>query len=180
MQTLRRILFGTQGAEIAEIAVVLPVLFLVLLGVFYFGRAYNIYGTINQAALQGARAAVAPSCATCGNVSLTASQIATNYVAPTLQASKLNPAQVQPLVRTACQCGSVGCGATVACDPAGVGATPSICVQQNVVLNTTSGAHQECGTSVAFQYPYNFNLPFQTFTLQMKAAAQMRTEEQQQ
>jgi hypothetical protein len=49
-----------------------------------------------------------------------------------------------------------------------------------VALNTTAGAHQECGTSVAFRYPYNFNLPFNAFTLQMKAAAQMRVEDQQQ
>lgn len=178
MRTLRRFLFETGGAEIAETAAVLPVLFTVLLAIFYFGRAYNIYGTINQAAMQGARAAVAPSCATCGNTPPNAAQIATTYVAPTLQASKLDPTQVQPLVRTACACGSVGCGTTVACDPAGVGATPSICVQQNVVLNTTAGARQECGTSVAFQYPYNFNLPFNAFSVQMKAAAQMRAEDQ--
>jgi Flp pilus assembly protein TadG len=178
MRTLRRIFFESGGAEIAETAAVLPVLFTVLLAIFYFGRAYNIYGTINQAAMQGARAAVAPSCATCGNTAPNAAQIATTYVAPTLQASKLDPAQVQPLVRTACACGSVGCGTTVACDPAGVGATPSICVQQNVVLNTTAGARQECGTSVAFQYPYNFNLPFNAFSVQMKAAAQMRAEDQ--
>jgi Flp pilus assembly protein TadG len=180
MRKLKQFLFETSGAEIAETAAVLPVLFTVLLAVFSFGRAYNIYGTLNQAALQGARASVAPSCATCGNTPLTADQIATNFVAPTLVASKLNPAAVQPLVRTACACGSVGCGAMVACDPAGIGATPSICVQQNVVLNTTAGAHQECGTSVAFQYPYTFNIPFNIFNVQMKAAAQMRSEDQQQ
>ena len=33
-------------------------LFMVVLGIFFFGRAYNIYGTITQAAQQGARAAV--------------------------------------------------------------------------------------------------------------------------
>jgi hypothetical protein len=31
---------------------------------------------------------------------------------------------------------------------------------------------------VAFQYPYNFNLPFNAFSVQMKAAAQMRAEDQ--
>ncbi len=179
MRKLRQIFFDTRGAEIAETAAVLPVLFTVLLAIFFFGRAYNIYGTINQAALQGARAAVAPSCATCGNTSWTADQIATNFVAPTLVASKLNPAQVLPWTPpNVCQCGA-GCVA-VACDAAGVAAVPSICVQQNVVLNATVGAHQECGTSVAFQYPYNFNLPFNAMNLQMKAAAQMRAEDQQQ
>jgi hypothetical protein len=179
MRTLKNILFETDGAEIAETAAVLPVLFTVLLGIFYFGRAYNIYGTINQAALQGARAAVAPPCATCAGPALTADQVATNFVAPTLVASRLDPTLVQPWTPpNVCQCG-VGCVA-VACDPAGVAAVPSICVQPNVALNNTAGAHQECGTSVAFRYPYNFNLPFNAFTLQMKAAAQMRVEDQQQ
>ena len=177
MKSFKRILLGTDGAEIAETAVVLPVLFTVLLGVFFFGRAYNIYGTITQAAIQGARAAVAPACATCGNLALPADQIATNVIAPVLQASKLDPALVQALSPIACACGSVACGSTVACDPAGVAATPSICVQQNVALSTT-GTAQQCGTSVSFKYPYGFNLPFQSFTLQMKASAQMRGENQ--
>jgi Flp pilus assembly protein TadG len=175
MQTIRRILLETSGAEIAETAAVLPLLFTVLLGVFFFGRAYNIYGTITQAAIQGARAGVAPACATCGNQLLPADQIATNVVAPVLQASKLDTSKVQPFVQTACACGSVGCGSTVACDAAGLSATPSICVQKNVSLTGTGNAEQ-CGTSVAFQYPYGFNLPFKSFTLQMKATAQMRTE----
>jgi hypothetical protein len=63
----------------------------------------------------------------------------------------------------------------VACDPAGVSATPSICVQQNIMIATSGGA-QQCGTSVAFQYPYGFNLPFRSFTLNMKASAQMQGE----
>jgi len=177
MKLVKQILTGTSGAEIAETAVVLPILFTILLGIFFFGRAYNIYGTINQAAIQGARAAVAPTCATCSNTTLTADQIATTVVAPVLQASKLDPAAVQSITPAACACGTAVCGTPVVCDPAGVSATPSICVQQNVNLSTTGGASQ-CGTSVAFQYPYGFNLPFQSFTLQMKATAQMRAENQ--
>jgi hypothetical protein len=177
MKPVKRILLGTAGAEIAETAVVLPLLFTILLGIFFFGRAYNIYGTITQAAMQGARAAVAPQCATCGSLALPADQIATNVIAPVLQASHLDPARVQVLTPAACACGSVACGTSVACDPAGVSATPSICVQQNINLSTTGGAAQ-CGTSVAFQYPYGFNLPFQSFILQLKATAQMRGENQ--
>lgn len=178
-QRVERFLLDTAGAEIAEAAAVLPVLFTVLLAIFFFGRAYNINGTIAQAAMQGARAAVVPACATCGNAPLTAAQIATNYVGPALQASHLDPAAVTPMNPTACACGSVACGTTIACDPGGTGATPSICVQQNVILNTTAGASQACGTSVSFQYPYNFNLPFQAFTLNLKATAQMQTENNQ-
>jgi len=177
MQMLKRILRETTGAEIAEAALVLPVLFTILLGVFFFGRAYNIYGTITQAAMQGARAAVAPACATCASASLTADQVATNVVAPVLQASDLNLSAVQLYQPAACACGTVGCGTPVACDPAGVSATPSICVQQNVTLTSTAG-NVQCGTSVSFQYQYGFNLPFHSYTLPMKATAQMRGENQ--
>lgn len=177
MKSLKRILIETGGAEIAETAVVLPILFTVLLGVFFFGRAYNIYGTITQAAIQGARAAAAPTCATCGIGSqpLPADQIATNIVAPVLQASKLDPVLVQSLTPSPVPnvCGS---GTPATCDPAGVSATPSICVMQNIALSASSGA--QCGTAVSFKYPYGFNLPFQSFTLQMKASAQMRGENQ--
>lgn len=177
MKLVKQILAGTAGAEIAETAVVLPLLFTVLLGVFFFGRAYNIYGTITQAAMQGARAAVAPACATCSNQVPTADQIATNVVAPVLQASHLDPARVQVITPAACACGSLACGSSVACDPAGTSATPAICVQQNVNISG-SGGNAQCGTSVAFQYPYGFNLPFQSFTLNLKATAQMRVENQ--
>jgi len=139
MLAFRKFLAETSGAEIAETAAVLPILFTILLGIFFFGRAYNIYGTITQAAMQGARAAVAPGCATCASTGLTADQVATNVVAPVLQASKLNTAAVQSYQPAACACGTVGCGTPVACDPAGVSATPSICVQQNVTLANTAG-----------------------------------------
>jgi TadE-like protein len=188
MRLVRFMLRETSGAEIAEAAVVLPVLFAVILGLFYFGRAYNIYGTITQAAQQGARAAVATDCAICTNTAPTAAQIATQVVGPALQASHLDPTLVVhgPGIPTACQCGSVACGTPVACDPAGIGATPSICVQQNVILTNPANPTQSCGTSVTFQYPYGFQIlsgvpPFtaQRFNLQLKAAAQMQAENNQ-
>jgi Flp pilus assembly protein TadG len=179
MQMLKRILRETKGAEIAETAAVLPVLFLIVLAIFYFGRAYNIYGTISQAAQQGARAAVATDCATCTNTAPTAAQIATNIVGPALQASHLTLAAVTPGAPAACLCGSVACGTTVACDPGGTGATPSICVQQNVILSNTPNTTQACGTSVSFQYPYNFDLPYQKFTMTLTGTAQMQAENQQ-
>ena len=38
------------GQEIAEAALVLPILFLILLAIFWFGRAFNIASTIERAA----------------------------------------------------------------------------------------------------------------------------------
>jgi hypothetical protein len=186
MEMLRKLRREANGTEIVEFAVVVPVLFAVLLAIFYFGRAYNVYGTVTQAAMQGARAAVVSSCATCGNAPLGAAQIATQVVGPTLQASHLDVTQVKPLspAPSLCPCGSPACGSPVACDPAGTGATPSICVQQNVILTTTASATQACGTSVSFYYPYSFNLidlplPMETFSLQLKATAEMQTENNQ-
>jgi Flp pilus assembly protein TadG len=172
MQNWKSLLRSTGGAEIAETAAVLPVLFTLLLGIFFFGRAYNIYGTLTQAAQQGARAAVAPNCASCGNATLTSDQIATTVVGPVLQASKVNVNQVSSLQQNLCACGTTSCGgAPVACDNSA--AAPIICVQRNVSL----GSAQQCGTAVSFQYPYGFKLPFQSFTLQLKASAQMQSEQ---
>ena len=66
-----RLLRDASGAEIAEAAVVLPLLFMLLFGIMWFARAFNIYTTVNRAARQGALAAAANNCATCGNASRT-------------------------------------------------------------------------------------------------------------
>src|SRR5436305_15016727 len=60
------LLRGSGGAEIAEFAVVLPILLSVIFAVYSFGRAYNIYTTITRAAQEGAEIAAVPStCGTC-------------------------------------------------------------------------------------------------------------------
>ena len=46
------------GAELVEAGFVLPILLMLLLGIFSFGRAYNVYQTITRAAREGARMAV--------------------------------------------------------------------------------------------------------------------------
>src|ERR1700686_2445626 len=66
IKPIARKLERTDGAEIAEAALVLPLVFMLLLGIIWFGRAFNIFSTIQQAAQQGAIAAARASCATCG------------------------------------------------------------------------------------------------------------------
>ena len=61
MKRLFHKLWNTEAAEIAEAALVLPVVFVFLLGIVWFGRAFNIYSTIQQAAQQGAIAAARPA-----------------------------------------------------------------------------------------------------------------------
>src|SRR5258708_5805177 len=87
----------TARSLIARAATALPLVFMLLLGIYWSGRAYNTYATITHAAREAARAATAPACASCGNTTLTPDQVSLR-VAQALQASKLNPNQVTPLV----------------------------------------------------------------------------------
>lgn len=182
MGQLKKIVAGIGGSEIAEAALVLPILFMLLLGIYWFGRAFNVYATINHAAREGARAGTAATCATCGspNAPLTADQIAAQ-VKQALQASSLDPAQVTNLggTRTACD------GVTpVSCSTVGGAGNPQICVRFNVQLQPPaslpagSGA-PACGVSVEFQYPYQFSFPFTSLNMQkitLNAGVQMTGE----
>ncbi|MGE0405624.1 MAG: TadE/TadG family type IV pilus assembly protein [Candidatus Korobacteraceae bacterium] len=49
------------GAVLVEAAIALPVFFLLLIGVVEFGRAFNLYQVMTDAAREGARLAVAPA-----------------------------------------------------------------------------------------------------------------------
>ncbi len=100
-----RLLFRTgaaeeRGVELVEAAFVLPILLTLLLGIIWLGRAYMVYETITRAAREGARYAVLPNCATCGNQYDTSSAVRTNYVEPALSAAGLDPTQVQNYSQT--------------------------------------------------------------------------------
>src|SRR5258708_15474223 len=109
------------ASEVAEAALVLLLMFMMLLGIFWFGQAFSIYGTITHAAREGARAAVAPACATCGGTN-DPSQNAYNAIKSALLAAKLNPDNMQMPVPPPglCICGSskTSCtgGRAVGCD----------------------------------------------------------------
>ena len=59
-KVFRRLAVETRATEIAEAAAVLPLMFMILLGIFWFGQAFSIYGAITRAAQEGARAGAAP------------------------------------------------------------------------------------------------------------------------
>ncbi|MGC2474695.1 MAG: TadE family protein [Candidatus Sulfotelmatobacter sp.] len=168
----------TRAAEIAEAAAVLPLMFMMLLGIFWFGQAFSLYGAITRAAQEGARAGAAPPCTTCGTTvtnTLLATQAAT-AVTTALKASNLDPAQMQspspPVFTTSQQC-------TGFVESAGCGATGAACVQLPVQLLTTAQGGGECGISVYFQYPFKFWLPFTSFNNQqilLTASARVRIE----
>ncbi len=172
MGRLRRIVAGTGGSEIAEAALVIPIFFMVLLGIYWFGRAFNTYATINHAAREGALAATMSNCASCGNIATGPAAVAT-AVTVALQSSGLDPGQVQVYTPPS----PVFCVGAHACP-----ATNNITVCSNVQLTpTASPGLPVCGVTVSFQYPYNFSLPFPVppygsngFNLQLKANVQMK------
>lgn len=190
--TLRRLADETRGAEIAEAAAVLPVMFMILIGIFWFGQAFSIYGTITRAAQDGARAAVAPQCTSCASTN-NPSVNAYNAIQADMAAAHLNVALMQQLTTTPplCACGS----STTLCSGAGIPCDSSetnICVQgvKHVAGNMTEGLVQlapatngggVCGVSVSFRYPFRFWLPFTSLNQQqiwLQAQAQVRAETQ--
>src|SRR5580698_11227050 len=93
----KHLLSANVGSEVAEAALVLPLVFMMLLGIYWFGRAFNIYATINHAAQQGVRAGVAQTCATCspGNAGQLTSLRPTT-ITNLRQASQLVRNQIKP------------------------------------------------------------------------------------
>lgn len=124
----RRLHREASGAEIAEAAVILPLLFMLLFGIMWFARAFNIYATVNRAARQGALAEAANNCATCGNIPRNPAYIQNNVVNPILTAAHLDPAQVQ-----------------------------NFNVQRDVILNPGSPLIER-GSVVSLDYPFDFRL----------------------
>jgi len=144
MNFRRLIMQDESGAEMAELAFVLPLLFMLLFAILWFGRAFQIYSTVNQAARAAAEAAAVPSCATCGNTFYTSCSgsscaLKTSVVDPILQAAHLDPNQVQGFTSLT--------GQVLNCSPPA--APPSSC---------PSSLPQEIGAVVTFTYPYSFRL----------------------
>lgn len=169
----RKLICDDRGAEIAEAAAVLPLMFMILLGIFWFGQAFSIYGAITRAAEDGARAAAAPYCTTCTTGNSPATN-AVNAVNAALLASKLDPSQIQAPSRTptftACTRGSNTCLSG-----------SNVCVQGPVQLSNTSSGTGVCGMSVSFRYPFQFWLPFTSLNKQrilINASARVRMENQ--
>ncbi|MBW3660054.1 MAG: pilus assembly protein [Gemmatimonadetes bacterium] len=52
---------GERGQSLVELAIVLPILLALLVGIFEMGRAWNVYQVLTNAAREGARAAVIPT-----------------------------------------------------------------------------------------------------------------------
>jgi Flp pilus assembly protein TadG len=90
---LRRGARADSGAELLEVALVLPLLLSLLLGMISFARAYNAYQTITRAAREGARTLVLTNCATCGNAEFPSAS-ARGIVNNVLLSANFNPVGV--------------------------------------------------------------------------------------
>jgi hypothetical protein len=182
MRTRLAKLRSPEAAEIAEAALVLPVVFIFLLGIIWFGRAFNIYSTITQAAQQGALMAARPSCTSCvaptqgwGSTNFPGDAAVANTVTAVMQASSLDPAQIV---------GSASTGVPMFCaipsTPAGACTTTTnnIKICREVLLNQSAQV-PICGATVSFQYPVPFYVPFTALTagsFTVSAQAQSRME----
>ncbi len=133
---------GQKGAELVEMAFVLPSLLAVIFGVFWAARAYNIYETITRAAREGARTAVVNTCSTCGNAIPSVASVE-NAVMNSLTASSLDTTQVT----------IPSCSGNL---------SSVICYQRDIKLNTSNPV--EYGAVVALTYPFQFTVPFTSAT----------------
>jgi hypothetical protein len=181
------------GSQIAEAAMVLPILFMLLLSIYWFGRAFTIYGAINHAAREGARTAAVPVCANCGagcpttnvNSQLPCDKNVVDAVNSALSAAHIDPAQTlafaPPQNTQTCPVGpqTGGCNSATGTSPSG-----QVTVCRNMVLSQTPTSSLNsapvCGVIVSFQYPYQFVLPFASMSNQkilLKAQVEMRGED---
>lgn len=180
MTRFKEILRGAEGSEIAEAALVLPIAFMILLAIYWFGRAFNIYGTINHAAREGAQISIAQTCADCtpGNAAPLTGTIATR-VTQALQASHIDPTQILVTVApvyTGCSGGAPVCSSS---------SNIWICTNVQMIPALPTGppgnsGTPACGTTVDFQYPYQMVLPFTSISNQafkLPAHVQMRSEQ---
>jgi len=183
MVRFARKLGGTDGAEIAEVAMVLPLVFTFLLGIVWFGRAFQIYSTITQAAQQGVLVAARPSCATCvpGDWNGFPDDAAvTNAVFAVMNASNLDTGQIGQYAPASPQPCRTAIPTVPPMQCPHYSNNVSIC--RSVWLNPSAEdppPAPQCGMIVSFQYPFTFNLPFTSLNLQqitIKTQAQSRME----
>lgn len=154
----------TRGAELVEMAFMLSFLCVLMIGIVWMGRAFNIWETLNRAAREGARVAVTRTCASCGSTIPTVTTVE-NAVLDSLTASAINTSSVQI---------PAGCTGNL---------SSKICYQRDVTLNSSTN-FSEPGSVVSLSYPVSFPVPSVTNgwvrwhlgTITLTAQAQMREE----
>jgi len=106
---------GGRGQGLVEFALILPLLLLLLMGIFDFARGIYAYNTVSNAAREGARVAIVNQSAA-GGVSLAATKAANQATALGLDASDSADVDVQyllPDLSDQCPSRGLGCIAQV-------------------------------------------------------------------
>jgi len=179
---LLKSLRGSRASQIAEAAVILPMLFMLLLSIYWFGRAFTISGTIHHAAREAVRVAATSSCANCSAAcpwqasALPCDDLVVAAVSQALQAANLDPTQLQALMPSPLPPACPGIVPTGLCAP---NANNQVVICRNVILNQDSASPPICGAVVSFQYPYQFALPFTSLgnqSISLKAQAELEEE----
>lgn len=119
-----------KGAELVEMAFVILLFMVLMIGVFEFGRAYNIYQNITNAAREGARFAVAPLRG--GTINYPSRSDVDAVIAGFMQSANLDPAAANFDIRLNNQNVDPSC-------------TPC-----------SAGGGCACGTLVSISYPFSF------------------------
>jgi hypothetical protein len=177
-----------EGQELVEAAFVLPVLFAMILAIIWFGRGFNIYETITRAAREGARVAVAPTCASCGAPTCNWASVGggtsnfpcadpTIYKAVTdeLSASHISTASITAYSPAVTFCSASGLPATA---PApGCTTIKNVQICRGVQLGAATSNPQECGTLVSFSYQFPLAFPIASLSaVTLHTSVQMREE----
>jgi hypothetical protein len=175
------------GSQIAEAAVVLPVLFLLLFSIYWFGRAFSIYGTINHAAREGARTAAVPVCANCGadctgtGSTMPCDKTVVDTVNNALTTARVDPTQATPFTPAPAPQTCPGAVPQGICAIAsGTAPSAEITICRNVWLNQGSKSPAVCGVIISFEYPYQLAFPFSSLGHQkifLKAQVEMQGED---
>lgn len=156
------------GAQIAEAAVVLPILFLIIMAVFWFALAFNVSTTVERAAKQGIQAAARPTCASCGN-SFNSSANVVTAVRSALLADHLEPSNIiaytpNQICNGGPSPGNPGCTTSSnvqICTTAPLNCGNATCQNPPVACGTAGVTR---GTRVSFGYRYNSPVPLGTWS----------------
>ena len=129
---LRRLLTDVRGSQLFEAALVLPILLMLLIGMVWLGRAFSVYQALGRAAREGARVALAPTCATCGDAFASDAEVK-GVVDAALSAASLDTTNPDLQVQ----------------------------VSRNQLLDPSDPArYQVSGVAVTVTYPVQMNVPF--------------------
>jgi len=106
----------SRGQALVEFALVIPVLILIFMGLFDFGRAVFAWNSLSNAAREGARVAIVDQNTDAGGIYLAAIEAANQATGLGLDATDVSQVQVSfllPDLSGACTTRSLGCIAEV-------------------------------------------------------------------